>query len=229
MENWREDAGIGHTHEPNEVTVQLDGIGRKLGELPAGPQRSDTQDGSDGPVFVDESGRRSKKFRRVGWVLAAACACYAVTLVAALIGGDSTAPLLPGFGQQDKERSGSVEVQPTAGVGAPTVATPFAPGAPTPTDAVGSPVPGPTGSASGTVSGGLPADPAPGTSGSASPNTSGGGAPVPGAPSSSSSPGGGGTAPGPDPGGSPPGPSPSDSGPTGLPTEPAAPVQEGTL
>ena len=72
VENWREDARIGHTHEPNEVTVQLDGLGRQLAELPAGTRLP--PDGSDGPVFVDESGRRSKKFRRLGWVLAIACA-----------------------------------------------------------------------------------------------------------------------------------------------------------
>ncbi|MEU4133449.1 hypothetical protein [Streptomyces wuyuanensis] len=56
------------------------------------------RDDADGPVFVDESGRRSKKFRRIGWVLALACAGYAVTLVVALVGGNSNAPslLIPG-------------------------------------------------------------------------------------------------------------------------------------
>ncbi|MCZ7459983.1 hypothetical protein [Streptomyces sp. WMMC940] len=56
------------------------------------------QEDADGPVFVDESGRRSKKFRRIGWVLALVCAGYAVTLVVALIGGNSNAPslLIPG-------------------------------------------------------------------------------------------------------------------------------------
>ncbi|MEV1054856.1 hypothetical protein [Streptomyces sp. NPDC049887] len=56
------------------------------------------QEDADGPVFVDESGRRSKKFRRIGWVLALVCAGYAVTLAVALIGGNSNAPslLIPG-------------------------------------------------------------------------------------------------------------------------------------
>ncbi|MFE3324534.1 hypothetical protein [Streptomyces sp. NPDC059176] len=64
-------------------------------------------DESDGPVFVDESGRRSKKFRRLGWVLAIACACYAATLVVALIGGNSNAPwlLIPGPAANEKTNS----------------------------------------------------------------------------------------------------------------------------
>ncbi|MEK8143510.1 hypothetical protein NKH18_19675 [Streptomyces sp. M10(2022)] len=53
MENWREGTRSGHTHEPNEVTIQLDGLGRQLSELDAGePGRPEN---TDGPVFVDEA------------------------------------------------------------------------------------------------------------------------------------------------------------------------------
>ncbi|SED52712.1 hypothetical protein SAMN05216483_4011 [Streptomyces sp. 2131.1] len=100
VETWREGAHAGHTHEPNEVTIQLDGIGRQLSELLPEPT---APDGSDGPVFVDESGRRGKTLRRLGWVLAAVFVCYAVTLVVAVMGGNSSAPFLPLTGQEQQE------------------------------------------------------------------------------------------------------------------------------
>ncbi|MFH9133293.1 hypothetical protein [Streptomyces sp. NPDC017524] len=92
MDNWREGQRTGHTHEPDDATIQLDGLGRQLAELPGEPA---PPDGTDGPVFVDESGRRGKTFRRLGWVLASVCVAYAVTLVLALLGGNSSAPWLP--------------------------------------------------------------------------------------------------------------------------------------
>ncbi|MFC8228304.1 hypothetical protein [Streptomyces sp. NPDC057287] len=49
---------------------------------------------SSGPVFVDLTGRRSRTWRRVGTIAALCCACYAATLVATLIGSDSSAPFL---------------------------------------------------------------------------------------------------------------------------------------
>ncbi|MFJ2441165.1 MULTISPECIES: hypothetical protein [unclassified Streptomyces] len=111
-------------HEPNDVTVELDGLGRQLSELPAGARpgaasaavREAGPEGSEGPVFVDETGRRSRKLRRAGWVVALACACYAVTVVAALIGGDSNAPWLPIPGLADKRKTDTVEIQPAATV-----------------------------------------------------------------------------------------------------------------
>ncbi|MFF0289158.1 hypothetical protein [Streptomyces sp. NPDC005262] len=109
MENWREGARTGHTHEPNDVTVQLDGLGRQLSELTAEPG---VPEGSDGPVFVDESGRRSKTFRRLGWILAAVCACYAVTLVVALLGGNSSAPWLPLSGQKQHKKADEAPAPP---------------------------------------------------------------------------------------------------------------------
>lgn len=131
VENWREGTRTGHTHEPNDVTVQLDGLGRQLSELPVEPSPPDP---SDGPVFVDESGRRSKTYRRVGWVLAAICAVYAVTLVAAVLGGNSSAPWLPLSGQEEKHAE-EVEVRPA------------------PSDATLSESPGATPTASASVSG----------------------------------------------------------------------------
>ncbi|MGX1882822.1 hypothetical protein [Streptomyces sp. NPDC055287] len=114
VDNWRDDTRTGYPQDPNpsEITVQLgtaqlDGLDR---QLPAGPE---PQDSSDGPVFVDESGRRSKKLRRIGWVLAFACACYAVTLIVALAGGNSAAPWLqiPGLAD-DKKKPDTVRISP---------------------------------------------------------------------------------------------------------------------
>ncbi|WP_328910457.1 hypothetical protein OG230_13590 [Streptomyces sp. NBC_00234] len=126
MENWREGTRTGHTHEPNEVTLQLDGLGRQLSELAIEPG---TPEGSDGPVFVDESGRRSKSLRRVGWLLAAICAGYAVTLVVALLGGNSSAPWLPISGQQEKSAEVEVQPAPTESTGTETSSGPTGPGA----------------------------------------------------------------------------------------------------
>lgn len=88
--------------------MQIDAFDPRLLDVP-GPAVA-PPDESDGPVFVDESGRRSKKFRRLGWVLAIACACYAATVVIALIGGNSNAPwlLIPGP-SGDKKNSSTVE------------------------------------------------------------------------------------------------------------------------
>ncbi|WP_069173031.1 hypothetical protein [Streptomyces griseus] len=108
MENWREDTRTGHTHEPHEVTIQLGALGRHLSELPADPRVPGL---ADGPVFVDESGRRSKTYRRLGWLLAGICAAYAVTLVVAVLGGNSSAPLLPLSGQEE-QKAGDVGVRP---------------------------------------------------------------------------------------------------------------------
>ncbi|MFJ6432705.1 hypothetical protein [Streptomyces sp. NPDC091416] len=121
METWREGARAGHTHEPNEVTIQLDGLGRQLSELLPEPG---VPEGSDGPVFVDESGRRSKTLRRLGWVLAAIFVGYAVTLVVALLGGNSTAPFLPLSGQEGHRKAEEVRTPATEGVTPGTEDTP---------------------------------------------------------------------------------------------------------
>ncbi|MFD5078459.1 hypothetical protein [Streptomyces sp. NPDC058371] len=107
---WEQPGEPGHTHDPNEVTVQLDGAGREVsrpaGAAPAGPERS------DGPVFVDESGRRSRRYRRLGVIVGIACAVYAVVIVATLLSGNSSAPWLPVPGQQKDRPAGKVETSP---------------------------------------------------------------------------------------------------------------------
>lgn len=117
VDNWREGQRPGHTHEPNDATIQLDGLGRQLAELAGEPA---PPDGADGPVFVDESGRRGKTFRRLGWVLATVCVAYAVTLVLAVLGGNSSAPWLPLSGTEGKAKAEQAEEAPapddTAGV-----------------------------------------------------------------------------------------------------------------
>lgn len=67
----------------------------------------------DGPVFVDESGRRGKNLRRLGWVFGLACTCYAVMLVGSLVGGSSRAPWLgiPGPAAKEKKTE-TVQVTP---------------------------------------------------------------------------------------------------------------------
>lgn len=51
-----------------------------------------------GPVFVDSSGRRGRKLRRLGWLLGSVCACFATVLGVSLAGGHADAPwlLIPG-------------------------------------------------------------------------------------------------------------------------------------
>ncbi|MEV7088755.1 hypothetical protein AB0O07_23195 [Streptomyces sp. NPDC093085] len=227
VENWREGARTGHTYEPNDVTVEMDGLGRQLSELPTGAgaeaptramrtvsvdaeaalaaepgpypgsypasnaypasgscpapgtypasapapsERSERSEHSElselepeapeGPVFVDESGRRSKKLRRAGWVVAAACACYAVTVVAALVGGDSSAPWLPIPGLADKKNPDTVQIQPapseSPSAGGPSGDPSASPSATDPGDTVvsrnpGTVTTGATGSAPGTT------------------------------------------------------------------------------
>ena len=114
---WENPVEAGHTHDPHEVTVQLDGVGRQLDELLARQARTAGQDGRTprtGPVFVDETGRRSRRFRRIGMVVGIACAVYAVVIVATLLSGNSNAPWLPVPGQQDEQPAGQVETQPAA-------------------------------------------------------------------------------------------------------------------
>ncbi|MFJ3099839.1 hypothetical protein [Streptomyces sp. NPDC086835] len=218
MENWQEDVGTGHTHEPHEVTIQLDGLGRKLRDLPVEPIA--LQDSAEGPVFVDESGRRSKKFRRIGWVLATACAVYAITLVAALLGGNSSAPWMPGLGSAGEQQPEHVEIQPAPTDLVSTVPTPNAPpGVPAPSDSAGAALPLPSGSAGDSSplpdvpppasKSPSPRQPAPGT-GTTGPAAS------PGAPRNSA----------PAPAVSPP----ADPGASAAPSDtPGQPVQEGAL
>ncbi|MQY11966.1 hypothetical protein SRB5_20940 [Streptomyces sp. RB5] len=93
----------------DDVTIQLEAVsinGRLLGR----PDRPDTASPDapsqqDGPVFVDSSGRRSRRFRLLGIVVCAACAVYAVVLVTTMVSGNSTAPLLPLVEQEQAQES----------------------------------------------------------------------------------------------------------------------------
>ncbi|WP_329276177.1 hypothetical protein [Streptomyces sp. NBC_01451] len=110
---WENAAEFGHTHDPHEVTVQLDGVGRQVEELLVRQAKEGSDAGSgDGPVFVDETGRRSRRYRRIGIVVGISCAVYAVVIVATLLSGNSDAPWLPVPGQQDEQPAGKVDTSP---------------------------------------------------------------------------------------------------------------------
>lgn len=118
---------MGHTHDPNEVTVQIDGVGRRL--QPAYEGRE-----PDGPVFVDESGSRGRRLRRIGWLLGIACAVYAVVLGVSLLSGTSDAPWMPGLGKERDDRpAGRVEPSPSSTAVDSGRAAPDASGTPGPT------------------------------------------------------------------------------------------------
>lgn len=81
---------------------------------------------ADGPVFVDNSGRRSKMLRRIGVLLSVLCLGYAVVLGLAFMGIGTSSPssLLPfGGGQGGPAGQGGngPGAQPQGGVGTPPV------------------------------------------------------------------------------------------------------------
>ncbi|MER5910755.1 hypothetical protein ABT124_09685 [Streptomyces sp. NPDC001982] len=169
------------THDPHEVTIQLDAV--QLGDTRLRPATGSPvgggQDGSDGPVFVDASGRRSRRFRRLGMLVGVACAVYAVVIVATLMSGSSDAPWLPVPGQNVDKPAGQVDtpplpaesVQPSgSGSASPGVSPTASDGAP-PSPGVGGTTPG-TGSSSGKP--GTAGDPEP-TATKTAPGTTGGG------------------------------------------------------
>ncbi|MGW0813691.1 hypothetical protein ACWD00_10635, partial [Streptomyces viridiviolaceus] len=109
----RDTGGSDHTHDPHEVTVQLDAVqlgDGMLRQAKSGPGNG--PDGSDGPVFVDASGRRSRRFRRLGIAVGIVCAIYAVVMVSTLLSGNSNAPWLPVPGQQEGKPAGQVDTTP---------------------------------------------------------------------------------------------------------------------
>ncbi len=119
---WDESTGS-LTHDPHEVTIQLDAVGLQLdGSLRAatGAAGGGGPDGSDGPVFVDESGRRSRRFRRLGIVVGIACAVYAVVIVATLLSGNSNAPWLPVKDPKQENPAGQVDTPPLPAESAPS-------------------------------------------------------------------------------------------------------------
>ncbi|WP_369181699.1 hypothetical protein [Streptomyces mutabilis] len=178
-----------HTHDPHEVTVQLDAVQLGDGVLRradgAQPGKKGPE-GSDGPVFVDASGRRSRLYRRLGIAVGVACAIYAVVIVSTLLSGNSNAPWLPVDGQQEGKPAGQVDTTPLPSRSAQPSGT-------------GSAAPRTSPSAGAGVSTAPGADaPAPGTSGSArQPGTSTD--PEPSGTSGGTEPGGGGGTTAPDP------------------------------
>lgn len=144
---WQEEPGTHEaTHDPHEVTVQLDavqiGAGAVLRRTPgagAAPEAA--------PVFVDESGRRNRLYRRIGLAVGLACAGYAVVMVATLLSGNSDAPWMPVPGQEGKPAE---QVETTPGPSAtdpvPSSGTSLDPGLGTPTPGA-SDLPGPGASA----------------------------------------------------------------------------------
>ncbi|MFC9845546.1 hypothetical protein ACFWFF_08540 [Streptomyces sp. NPDC060223] len=96
------------------MTIQLDGTGRQLDDWLVKQTKGApaAQESSDGPVFVDESGRRSRRFRRLGMVVGVACAVYAVVILVTLLSGNSNAPWIPVPGQQDDQPAGKVDTSP---------------------------------------------------------------------------------------------------------------------
>ncbi|UUU33516.1 hypothetical protein JIX56_28725 [Streptomyces sp. CA-210063] len=97
------------------MTVQLDGVGREVDEGPgkhAGKESAAGAGDSDGPVFVDESGRRRNLYRRLGIAVGTACAAYAVVIVGTLVSGNSDAPWLPVPMQKNDKPAGKVDTPP---------------------------------------------------------------------------------------------------------------------
>jgi hypothetical protein len=88
-----------------------------------GRRRKRGSNGSaEGPVFVDNSGRRSRMLRRIGLLLGVLSLGYAVVLGLAFMGiGVSSTTLLPfaGGGPGGSSNSGPGGLRPQGGVGTP--------------------------------------------------------------------------------------------------------------
>ncbi|MFI6038751.1 hypothetical protein ACIBBD_32395 [Streptomyces sp. NPDC051315] len=84
-----------------------------------GRRRKREHDSAEGPVFVDNSGRRSKLLRRIGLFLGVGCLAYAAVIGAAFMGwGTSLTPssLLP-FGADGQGGQGPGGLRPDGGMG----------------------------------------------------------------------------------------------------------------
>ncbi|GAB7106784.1 hypothetical protein JCM4814A_50980 [Streptomyces phaeofaciens JCM 4814] len=98
-------------HDPHELTVQLASVDPAPAAGASGGGL-ESPDGSGKPVFVDESGRRSRRLRRLGAAVGVACSVYALVIVATLVSGNSSAPWLPLPGVDDDTPAGKVETSP---------------------------------------------------------------------------------------------------------------------
>lgn len=182
-------------HTLPDVTVQLAPVGPgKASPGSATKAPSAGGDGGDGPVFVDASGRRGRRFRRLGMAVAVACAGYAAVIAATLLSGNSTAPWLPVPGQGDDKQAGQRHTSPhPSASSAPSLSGPRAvtgTGVPasvgaTAVPAAGSSSPAPGGSAAATPTAGASATAMPSGPGD-SPSAS---APSPGTSPTASGPG----------------------------------------
>ncbi|MDQ1019159.1 hypothetical protein [Streptomyces afghaniensis] len=125
---WQDDADpvghvragslAGHTHDPHEITVQLDAV--QLGDgFVRQAEEGTGASTADRPVFVDESGRRSRRLRRIGIAVTLACGVYAAVIVATVLSGNSNAPWLPVPGQQEGRPAGQVDTPPQPTQSAP--------------------------------------------------------------------------------------------------------------
>ncbi|MCL6736857.1 hypothetical protein [Streptomyces neyagawaensis] len=110
---WEQPDQPGRNHDPHEVTVQLDGVGRELDGPGRHPGKDPDKAGQpDGPVFVDESGRRRNRYRKLGIAVGTVCAAYAVVIVGTLVSGNSDAPWLPMPMQKDEAPADKVDTPP---------------------------------------------------------------------------------------------------------------------
>ncbi|WP_306189385.1 translation initiation factor IF-2 [Streptomyces sp. MK5] len=108
---WEEPGHDGS--DPGELTVRLDRVEGSPDDTGTSRDPDGREDGgSEGPVFVDASGRRSRRFRRFGMAVGLACAVYAVVIVVTLLSGNSDAPWLPVPGQADDRPAGKVDTSP---------------------------------------------------------------------------------------------------------------------
>ncbi|MFF0788157.1 translation initiation factor IF-2 [Streptomyces spiralis] len=229
---WEEPGHDGS--DPGELTVRLDRVEGSPDDTGTSrdPDGREGGGGSEGPVFVDASGRRSRRFRRFGMAVGLACAVYAVVIVVTLLSGNSDAPWLPVPGQADDRPASKVETSPVPsdparppgaadGVAVPGVpgasAVPNVPGISASASGSGKPSAGPGATAPQSSAGARPgASASPGPSGTASggpkpPGTGGSTGPVVGPTPPPAS-----TSPDPSPSGtggaSSPDPSPSSGG-----------------
>ncbi|MFD8235886.1 hypothetical protein ACFV20_28880 [Streptomyces sp. NPDC059696] len=113
------DTDGGQAHDPHEVTVQLDAVALGDGFLRQAKEGPGAETPADRPVFVDESGRRSRRYRRIGMAVALACGVYAVVIVATLLSGNSNAPWLPVPTKEDNPPAGQVDTPPLTAESAP--------------------------------------------------------------------------------------------------------------
>lgn len=205
--------------DPAELTVRLDRAEAGADGADAARGSDGPPGGSDGPVFVDESGRRSRRFRRIGMAVGLSCGAYAVVIAVTLVSGNSNAPWLPVPGQADDKPASKVETSPEPSESAlpPGTGDGAVPGAPVLPGAPGISAPGAgkgTGSAKPSTGAGTPA---PSTSaGPHKPGATPGAKPTATATGRTKPPAGGvagpTTAPTPPPATTPPDPTPSGGG-----------------